>query len=404
MAIQIAGGVYREYCTHPRWDFTFGSGGRAAAAIATLEAPVVLHTYASGKSFLQLQLLEQAYGFKSQSKAIPAAVGFEYFHDLARPDILNVPKRRHAPLHVGGDRVVRFGMLEGDAVVTADWAVYDPQNMGAAERFAENGSSAEHLALVLNQWEARSLSGLPDADAATCAAAIAKQDGAEVVIIKQGASGALVWADGAATQIPAYRTSNVWKLGSGDCFVGYFAHAWMEGQAPVEAARFASRATAYYCETQGFGTAAQLAAFSPAVVGISKAVEAGAERKVYLAGPFFHLAQVWMIEELRTQLRAAGLIVFSPYHDVGLGSSADVVDKDIQAIKECDVMLAVSDGLDAGTMFEVGYARSLEMPVVVYSELEKGAEALKMMEGTGCLLCSNLATAVYTTLWEAVRN
>jgi nucleoside 2-deoxyribosyltransferase len=178
----------------------------------------------------------------------------------------------------------------------------------------------------------------------------------------------------------------------------------MQGEAPEKAAQFASKATAYYCETQGFGTGAQLAAFQPPEVTVSTAVQAGAERKVYLAGPFFHLAQVWMIEELRTQLRGAGLTVFSPYHDVGLGSAADVVDKDIQAIKECDVMLAVADGLDAGTMFEVGYARSLEMPVVVYSELEKGAEALKMMEGTGCLLCSNLATAVYTTLWEAVKN
>lgn len=404
MAIEVAGGVYREYCTHPRWDFTFGSGGRAAAAIASLQTPVILHTYASGKSFLQLQLLEQAYNFQTQTIAVPATVAFEYFHDLARPDILNVPKRRYAPLRVAGDHVVRFGMLEGDAVVNAQWAVYDPQNMGEPERFGDNGSTAKHLALVLNQWEARQLSGLPEADAAACAAAIAKQDNAEVVIIKQGASGAFVWANGAGTQIAAYRTSNVWKLGSGDCFVGYFAHAWMNGQAPVQAALFASKATAYYCETQGFATSAQLAAFQPPEVTVSKAVQAGAERKVYLAGPFFHLAQVWMIEELRTQLRGAGLTVFSPYHDVGLGSAADVVDKDIQAIKECDVMLAVADGLDAGTMFEVGYARSLEMPVVVYSELEKGSESLKMMEGTGCLLCSNLATAVYTTLWEAVKN
>lgn len=404
MPMQVAGGVYREYCTHPRWDFTFGSGGRAAAAIASLQSPVILHTYASGKSALQLQLLQDAYGFQVQSTTIAETIAFEYFHDLAKPDILNVPRQRYLPLQVSGDKVVRFGMLDGDALVTADWAVYDPQNMGAPERFGQNGSTAKHLALVLNQWEARQLAGLPDGDAASCAEAIAKQDGAEVVIIKQGASGALVWAGGAGRQIPAYRTTNVWKLGSGDCFVGYFAHAWMNGQAPVQAALFASKATAYYCETQGFATSAQLAAFQPPEVTVSKAVQAGAERKVYLAGPFFHLAQVWMIEELRTQLRGAGLTVFSPYHDVGLGSAADVVDKDIQAIKECDVMLAVADGLDAGTMFEVGYARSLEMPVVVYSELEKGSEALKMMEGTGCLLCSNLATAVYTTLWEAVRS
>ncbi len=109
-----------------------------------------------------------------------------------------------------------------------------------------------------------------------------------------------------------------------------------------------------------------------------------------------------MIEQARNSLRETGLQVFSPYHDVGLGSAHDVVGQDLQAIEECDLVLAISDGLDAGTVYEIGYARALRKPVVVYSERHKG-ESLKMMEGSGCTLCDNYTTALYTTLWEAVK-
>ena len=43
--MEIAGGVYRELCCIPKWDAIFGSGGRAAAAVASLSPDSVLHTY-----------------------------------------------------------------------------------------------------------------------------------------------------------------------------------------------------------------------------------------------------------------------------------------------------------------------------------------------------------------------
>lgn len=109
-----------------------------------------------------------------------------------------------------------------------------------------------------------------------------------------------------------------------------------------------------------------------------------------------------MVEQARNNLHEMGLRVFSPYHDVGLGSADDVVAQDLQAIVDCDLMLAITDGLDAGTVYEIGYARALNKPVIVYSERHKG-ESLKMMEGSGCTLCDNYTTALYTTLWEAVK-
>jgi hypothetical protein len=47
MTIHVVGGVYREYCVHPRWNDVFGSAGRAALAIANVGTEVVLHGYLS---------------------------------------------------------------------------------------------------------------------------------------------------------------------------------------------------------------------------------------------------------------------------------------------------------------------------------------------------------------------
>jgi len=323
MTIHVVGGVYREHCVHPRWNRIYGSAGRAALAIAHLDTPVALHSYmdeaareaiadeAAWLNALELNPLD-----------VPTAVEFRYMHDMGPPDASGVPLSKHPPIQVSAEKVVRFDMLEGDAVVTATWAVYDPQGVAVPRTFAANGSSARHLALVLNSSEAAVLSGMPSAPPSEAAARIARQQGAEVVVIKLGPLGAYVWTADDAAQVPAFRTPNVWKIGSGDCFVAHFANAWMqEGKTPVEAAEEASRATAYYCENRALPTKQQLANYKPLPVEISNRFLENGPRQVYLAGPFFDLAQLWLIEEARRDLDEVGLKVFSPYHDVGLGSA-----------------------------------------------------------------------------------
>lgn len=405
MTIHVVGGFYKEHCTRPAWDETYGSGGRAAAAIFSFGTEVVFHTYTSARSLEQLKLFKTVYPMTTQTALISETVSFSYLHDLANPEIFHVPQMAAAPLHVKANHVVRFGMLEGDAIVDAEWAVYDPQNQGAPIAFSENGSTARHLALVLNSWEAKQLAGLPSATALECATTIADKHQAEVVIIKQGAQGAFVWTPTGSIQVPAYRTEHVWKIGSGDCFVAYFAQAWMvQKLPPAEAADLASRATAYYCATRGFATAAALADNPLPPIRSLFPEEIQRRKRVYLAGPFFHLGQIWLIEQARTLLQSAGLDVFSPFHDIGLGSAQDVVQKDIEAIHDCDLLFAVADGLDPGTIFEIGYARCLNKPVIIYSEVQVGQENLKMMEGTDCEIYSSFATAIYATRWKAVET
>lgn len=398
--IHVVGGLYRERCMRPDWREIYGSAGRAASAIAALGGKAHLHGYAdtvANETFAQRGAFE---GYALDITSVNEAVAFHYVHGLATPT-LSVPAIPHSSLTVSHDNVVRFGMLEGDAVVHAKFAVYDPQNVLMPEHFAENGSTASHLALVLNRYEAEVLSQMR-ATPAEMAKKLAADSSAEVVIIKMGPQGALVFANGSCSQIPAYRTQRVWKIGSGDTFVASFAHYWMSGKAPVEAARLASLATAFYCEHQGFASQHQLQSFTPEPLKLSERCQAGYRPRVYLAGPFFTLAQLWLVEQAREQLQALGLDVFSPYHDVGHGSALDIATKDLGAIDDSDILFAICDGLDSGTMYEIGHARCKGKPVVMYCENEPDNH-LKMMVGAGCRLSDDYVSAIYQTLWDAIK-
>lgn len=402
MTIHVVGGVYNEYCVRPAWNNLYGSAGRAAVAIAKMEADVILHSYFTQRSVDQFRA-DFVWHKKLQvvETLAETVARFWYLHDSAKPKIFERPAQMEKPLIVREAKVVRFGILDGDAVVDADWAVYDPQNMGTAIAFGANGSKANHLALVLNVYEAKAMAGAFAESPERCAQLLAQQQGAEVVVIKMGPAGALVWANGKAQTVPAFRTSNVWKIGSGDCFVAHFSLAWMhDGCSPVEAVERASRATAFYCERMSLPTPDELKDFAPAPIRPSAAFLNGTRPQVYLAGPFFDLAQVWMIEEARRNLSESGLRVFSPFHDIGLGNAQQVVHQDLEAIKGCDIVFAIVDGLDAGTLYEIGYARAIGKPVVVLSERE-GEESLKMAEGSDCLIVRKYTTALYATLWKA---
>lgn len=404
MTIHVVGGVYRERCIHPHWNDVYGSAGRAALAIATLGRSVILHSYMSDEVF---QIIKEKGSWQTEFDAmqvnIDRTVSFKYLHDLATPEISGVPDLPYSRFIVSEERVVRFGMLEGDAEVHAKWVVYDAQNASNPRPYRENGSTAGHLALVVNAREAVRMSGMPNSDPAQTAAVLAQQQMAEVVVIKMGPQGAFVWTAERSAQVPAFRTSHVWKIGSGDCFVAHFANAWMsEGRSPIEAAEIASNATAYYCDTQGLPTRDALANSKFEPVQISQAISAGASRMIYLAGPFFDLSQIWMVQLARTTLLDMGLRVFSPYHDIGIGSAESVVPKDLAGIRESDLVFAITDGLDAGTLYEIGYARAHNKPVVVYSE-RHSSESLKMMEGSGCTICSDYTSAIYSAMWEALR-
>jgi hypothetical protein len=402
--IDVVGGAYEEWCLRPSWHEVFGSGGRAASAVAAMAGAgkVTLHCYTDGRTAPVLGARCALEATRLVATAVPATCSFRYTHALHRPEV-DGPRATYAPLVVTGENILRFGILEGDAIVHGRRVVYDPQGGMAAEPFRANGSTADELYVVLNEREAVALTGLRTGASAVELARTARAlHGADGVVLKRGPLGALVFEGDDWTEVPAFQTDTVWKIGSGDVFAAHFALGWaMDGRVAAESALRASLATAAYCDGRGFPNGPMLQAFPAKPIEASKRWTAGRRPRVYLASPIFTLAQLWLIEQVRESLQGFGLEVFSPYHDVGYGSADDVVELDLEGIHVSDLVFAVADGLDSGTIYEVGYARARGLPVVVYCENES-SEDLKMLEGSNCLLCEDYVTSIYRTLWTAM--
>lgn len=89
---------------------------------------------------------------------------------------------------------------------------------------------------------------------------------------------------------------------------------------------------------------------------------------VYIAGPFFNPEQLDLIINIESVLHANGVSYFSPRSFGVLGEmdpderrskTKIIYDKNIEQIRVNNVMLAVIDDRDVGTIFEIGYAAAL---------------------------------------------
>lgn len=330
--MHIVGGVYRELCLKPEWDKMLGSGGRAAKAVALLSRGSTLHCYIDETSRSQFGMFSR-YGI--DVRCVPRAnpIVFAYFHPLSRPHLQPSLDqiRQEPPLKVHSEVVLRFGLIEGNAIVTANKAVYDPQTWQDLPRFQDNGSSADELAIVLNERELSAASGQTDLQ--TAATRIIQDQGANVVLVKRGAIGATLFSsDGRMWHIPAYRSQRVFKIGTGDIFSAAFTYYWGEaGLDPHEAADRASRAVATYCINAELPIARAHDQSGKAVNGIE-------DGPILLLGSIDTIGRRYTIEEARFSLRELGQKVICP----ALG---DTLDR-----RQPKAMLVLADGIDSHSL------------------------------------------------------
>lgn len=384
---------------HPAHDALYGSGLRAAAALSALRGGIEFFTYAAPGQDAELSAIGDTFGVRTSASRRSQLIEFDYLHGSASPELIPDLRtiERCEPISVSGDIVVRFGMLEGSGVVNADWAIFDPQTEVEPEAFHANGSVASHLALVLNEKEAFALSGAADLDGAV-KRLMRLSPRTEVVVVKCDVRGALVCTKKKCEWVRPYKTPSVFTLGSGDIFTAAFAFQWaVQQRLPVRAAEFASLATAFYCANQFLPLPTNFAKLA------KKQYEAlkpqGTPGQIYLAAPFFALGERWVVEQLRDALLDYGFRVFSPFHDVGVGAPKAVAPADLKGLRASSVVLACVDGMDAGTVFEVGYARARGIPVVALSTVPGRPEDLTMITGSDCVLVQDIASAVYRTAW-----
>lgn len=401
--MRIVGGIYRERSVFPEDDVIYGSGGRAAAALSLMNPDITLTSFVGENRRRDIEYhVKELWKLKLDAYAVPEIVSFTYYHGLSSPIIrpTRLPVESAPDIKISDDVILQFGMLEGSAVVDGKKVVYDPQNPESPERFDSHGSTANELTYVLNRRESYKLTG--QHDAALAAKVLLDQPTVKVVVIKSGANGANVYTATTTDHVAAYATSTVWPIGSGDVFAAAYAHFWgTENTSPLEAAQYASRAAALYCGQKQIPLHRDSLTVTDFIFPILKPTRKPSDAKIYLAGPFFTMSQLWLVEEARSALRNAGFNVFSPYHDVGIGDADKVVPADIQGIEDSDVMLALCDGLDAGTLFEIGYAVKKGLPVVAFGE-QTSDEAMKMLYGTKCNVFRDFTSAIYHAQWKAL--
>lgn len=398
----VAGGYYREVCVIPEHDDVFGSGGRAALALALGDVEVDWHYYCPPDKMDTAEISLAATKLRHHAVPCTDIVSFTYFHPLSKPVYSPASPAQHDKISVTGQSILRFGFMEGTAEVHGENVVFDPQSPNEPERFSDNGSTADNLAIVLNAREVQAL-GKSDNEAAAVQT-IRKEDGADIVLVKAGAKGCRVYVDGALTgTVPPYRTDRVYKVGSGDVFSAAFAYHWAEkGLSPIEAADAASRCVARYCNRR-----------FPSVVLDQETstllpVRMNRERaKIYVAGPFFTMAELWLVEETCFALNELGVDFFSPYHEAGIirehtmEEIRKTVDADLKGLDDCTAVFAIIDGCDPGTIFEVGYAVRKGIPVVALSQNPKQGDQTMIKGSDRCVLSDDFASAVYQCVWES---
>ena len=386
--MQIVGGLYREICMIPEWDAEFGSGGRAAAAVSKLSPGSVLHTYVSDRNSPGIQHLE-GLGITLRGQPSNVRIAFSYFQPLSQPHIEPPFDQieRQPSLQVSGDTVLCFGFLEGDAIVKAKRAVYDPQTSSSPKTFGANGSYADELAIVLNVLELRLISG--EDDLRLAAKRIMQEQNVSVIIVKAGAQGAIVFERGVEeTHIPAYRSSSVFKIGSGDVFSAIFSFYWAEAKmSAYYAADLASRSVAKYCSTRQLPV--PTASMSDLVaIGTSPPGLISVEGEVNTIGGRY------VLEEARFRLRELGATV--------INYAVDGIDDDA-ILEEPTTILIIATELTPNLLARGQHAHNEGLPVVVLAE-KKVDPAFAALAGPNFTITDDFVSALYFAYWAAIPN
>lgn len=389
--MQVAGGTYLETCREPATEMMAGSGLRAAAALRRVCEDLTLKSAVDSEFRSQAEAMATGLGVEVDWVERSEPVAFDYWTPLSAPT-LRGPNAKAPTLRITGAAALVFGMIEAASEVEVERLVFDPQQPKDLGRPDLSRMKADHLALVANAAETKSMTGETELTAA--ANQLLEITPAEVVVTKRAARGALVTTANGQEEVGLWPTAHVWPIGSGDVFAAGFAWAWAQEQMdPTEAARVGSHLASLWCGQQRWQ-------HTPDDFDIPPGEFVPQDGQVYLAGPFFTLSQRWLIELVRESLLDLGGSVFSPLHDVGHGSD-EVAEKDLAGLESCTAMLALLDEVDAGVLFESGWACRSEIPVVVYTEHTED-DRLKMLRGSGAEICDDLSSAIYRTLWASM--
>lgn len=91
---------------------------------------------------------------------------------------------------------------------------------------------------------------------------------------------------------------------------------------------------------------------------------------VYIAGPFFNVAQIEIVEQIKILLHGQGLQFFSPkdecLYNPETTTPEEVLAQNIEALARTDLAIVITDGKDPGTLFEAGYCYAKGIPIIYH--------------------------------------
>lgn len=87
--------------------------------------------------------------------------------------------------------------------------------------------------------------------------------------------------------------------------------------------------------------------------------------KMFIIGPFFTVAEEEFMLKVKESLEKKEYKVKTPL-DIGyVKDGSEVLFKeDLEFIDQSDIIVAILDGLDPGTMCEIGYAKAIEKRII----------------------------------------
>jgi len=399
----IYGGFYHEECIFPEWSQIYGSAGRAAAILSNFSDNITLNTFCTTTEYLEF--FSNAYKINYIHNPSTTDITFKYFHTFSKPEIIynsQIDLQKSSFIEIEDDIVICYGTLESDApLIKAKYGIFDFQSSKLFELFSEK-NSIENIAFILNYEEAKYIS-LKSTVEDIQKYFFSSVENLQILIIKDGPFGGYACTKSEVINLPVYRNKFIFKIGTGDIFTSIFGYFWAINEINkmplTQIVDYASFSTAFYTENyksqykNSFLDFYEKKPYDRLLLNRKQF-----KNKVYLAGPFFNTSQRWQIEDSKVQLEKLGFDVFSPIHDVGIGETEDIAQKDLEGLDWADSVFAVLNGYDPGTVFEIGYAIAKGKRVVLFSE-QKDEVNLTMFKGSGCLLYDDITTALYNLVW-----
>ncbi|HHW41599.1 MAG TPA: hypothetical protein GXX19_10725 [Syntrophomonadaceae bacterium] len=191
--------------------------------------------------------------------------------------------------------------------------------------------------------------------------------GVKIIVTKFGQGGSSIYRQKESRiDIPSFQSNYQFTVGAGDVFNAVFLVTYHNTKDLELSGLSAAAAASVFIESFDFRSTPWN--LQEEIKSRRKQFihpEQAQKIKIYLAGPFFSDGERYMVSQTYHALKKCGFSLFSPWHEDGIVPRLAVKSfkKNINAIKEATLIVALLDYEDPGTVWECGYAYALNKPI-----------------------------------------